>query len=127
MAKRAGQINEETQFVLDYFHQEVPAYVADIGTQIKDIEIRETEGVSRNISLKRAWTLMKELEVVTLPVTKNQHLEGVITTEDIAEAYMDVYDSKILSTAHTVFRNILETLDGSHGELYRGGGSGNSR
>lgn len=113
VAKRAGQINEETQFVLDYFHQEVPAYVADIGTQIKDIEIRETEGVSRNISLKRAWTLMKELEVVTLPVTKNQHLEGVITTEDIAEAYMDVYDSKILSTAHTVFRNILETLDGT--------------
>ena len=92
---------------------ELPGYVNDIGTQVKDIEIRETEGVSREISLKRAWNLMKELNVVTLPVTKHGRLEGVITTEDIAEAYMDVRDSKILSTAHTVFKNIVDTLDGT--------------
>lgn len=110
--KRAGQLNEETQFVLQYFEVEVPDYINDIGTRVKDIEIRETEGISREISLKRAWHLMKELNVVTLPVTKNTRLEGLITTEDIAEAYMDVYDSKILSTAHTSYRNIVDTLDG---------------
>ncbi|MCI8669602.1 MAG: putative manganese-dependent inorganic diphosphatase [Lachnospiraceae bacterium] len=113
VAKRAGQINEETQYVLNYFRQELPDYVSDIGTQVKDIEIRETEGVTRDISLKRAWTLMKEQEVVTLPVTKHGRLEGIITTEDIAEAYMDVHDSKILSTAHTAYRNILDTMDGT--------------
>ncbi|MDE7432026.1 MAG: putative manganese-dependent inorganic diphosphatase [Lachnospiraceae bacterium] len=113
VAKRAGQINEETQFVLNYFEVEVPEYVNDIGTQVKDIEIRETQGVSREISLKRAWHLMKELNVVTLPITKHGRLEGVITTEDIAEAYMDVRDSKILSTAHTAYKNIVDTLDGS--------------
>ena len=113
VAKRAGQINEETQFVLNYFKVDVPAYVNDIGTQVKDIEIRETDGVSREISLKRAWNLMKELNVVTLPVTKHGRLEGVITTEDIAEAYMDVRDSKILSTAHTAFKNIVDTVDGT--------------
>lgn len=110
--KRAGQLNEETQFVLRYFGVPVPAYINDIGTRIKDIEIRETEGVSREISLKRAWNLMKELNVVTLPVTKHDRLEGLITTEDIAEAYMDVHDSKILSTAHTAYKNIIDTLDG---------------
>ncbi len=110
--KRAGQLNEETQFVLRYFGVEVPEYINDIGTRVKDIEIRETEGISREISLKRAWHLMKELNVVTLPVTKNTRLEGLITTEDIAEAYMDVYDSKILSTAHTSYKNIVDTLDG---------------
>ncbi len=113
VAKRAGQINEETQYVLNYFGQELPDYVSDIGTQVKDIEIRETEGVPRDISLKRAWTLMKEQEVVTLPVTKHGRLEGIITTEDIAEAYMDVHDSKIPSTAHTAYRNILDTMDGT--------------
>ena len=113
VAKRAGQINEETQYVLNYFGQELPDYVSDIGTQVKDIEIRETEGVPRDISLKRAWTLMKEQEVVTLPVTKHGRQEGIITTEDIAEAYMDVHDSKILSTAHTAYRNILDTMDGT--------------
>lgn len=112
VAKRAGQINEETQFVLHYFGMEVPEYINDIGTQVKDIEIRETEGVSREISLKRAWNLMKELNVVTLPITKHGRLEGLITTEDIAEAYMDVRDSKILSTAHTAYKNIVDTVDG---------------
>ncbi len=113
VAKRAGQINEETQYVLNYFNQELPDYVSDIRTQVKDIEIRETQGVPRDISLKRAWTLMKELGVVTLPITKHGRLEGLITTEDIAEAYMDVHDSKILSTAHTAYRNILDTVDGT--------------
>lgn len=113
VAKRAGQINEETKYVLKYFHQKLPEYVSDIGTQVKDIEIRETEGVEREISLKRAWSLMKQLEVVTLPITRNGRLEGVITTEDIAEAYMDIHDSKILSTAHTAYRNIVDTLDGT--------------
>lgn len=110
--KRAGQLNEETQFVLNYFGVEMPDYINDIGTRVKDIEIRETSGISREISLKRAWNLMKELNVVTLPVTKHERLEGLITTEDIAEAYMDVHDSKILSTAHTAYRNIVDTLDG---------------
>lgn len=113
VAKRAGQVNEETQFVLDYFNIEIPGYVNDIGTQVKDIEIRETKGVSRKISLKRAWNLMKELNVVTLPITNHGRLEGVITTEDIAEAYMDVRDSKILSTAHTAYSNIVDTVDGT--------------
>lgn len=112
VAKRAGQINEETQFVLNYFNMPVPGYINDIRTSVKDIEIRETEGVSREISLKRAWNLMKELNVVTLPITKHGRLEGLITTEDIAEAYMDVRDSKILATAHTAYRNIVDTLDG---------------
>ena len=36
----------------------------------------------------------------------------MITIGDIATAYMDVYDSKILSTANTQYRNIVETLEG---------------
>lgn len=113
VAKRAGELNEETRYVLDRFNMSVPEYVADVRTQVKDISIRETNGVDRNISLKKAWMLMKELNVVTLPVTKHKRLEGVITTEDIAESYMDVYDSKILSRAHTKYSNIVETLEGS--------------
>lgn len=113
VAKRAGELNEETSFVLRHFQIEAPDYIEDIGIRIKDIEIRETKGVERAISLKKAWSLMKELNVVTLPITKHGRLEGLITTEDIAESYMDVYDSKILSTAHTKFRNIVETLNGT--------------
>lgn len=113
-ARRAGQINEETQYVLKRFGVDAPSYMSDVGTQIKDIEIRETEGVGSNISLKKAWQLMKDKNVVTLPITNNDNnLEGLITIGDIATSYMDVYDSTILSTARTQYKNILETLEGT--------------
>lgn len=69
VAKRAGAVNEETRYVLERFGVEEPPLVSYAGAQIKDINIRKTAGVSNQISLKRAWELMKKLEVVTLPVT----------------------------------------------------------
>lgn len=110
---RAGHLNEETQYVLDHFKVAVPVYLRDVSQQVKDIEIRKTEGVSQDISLKKAWTLMKEAGVVTLPVTNQKNeLEGLITIGDITKSYMEVYDSTVLAMAHTKYRNILETLDG---------------
>ena len=95
--RRAGAINAETRFVLKHFKVDVPELVEDVGTQVKDIEIREIEGVAGSISLKKAYTLMKEKNVVTLPITKEGYLEGLITIGDIATSYMDVYDSSILA------------------------------
>ncbi len=110
--RRAGDINAETRFVLNYFKTDVPELVEDVGTQVKDIQIREIEGVAGSISLKNAYTLMKEKNVVTLPIiTEEGYLEGLITIGDIATSYMDVYDSSILSKAKTSYRNIVETLD----------------
>ena len=86
--RRAGGINAETRFVLNYFKTDVPELVEDVGTQVKDIEIREIEGVDGGISLKNAYTLMKEKNVVTLPiVTEEGYLEGLITIGDIATSY----------------------------------------
>lgn len=112
--KRAGSINAETRYVLDYFHITEPELVTDAGAQIKDISIRKTLGVSSHISLKKAWELMKKLDVVTLPVTNRiGKLEGIIVTKDIATSYMDVYDNRALSNARTQYKNIAETLDGT--------------
>lgn len=112
-ARRAGKVSDETKFVLDYFGVKPPKLLEDIRPQVRDIEYRRTEGVSQTLSLKRAWALMKELNVVTLPVTKGKRLEGVITIGDIANTYMEVYDSTILSAANTRYSNIVETLEGS--------------
>ncbi|MGB8455483.1 MAG: putative manganese-dependent inorganic diphosphatase [Anaerocolumna sp.] len=112
-AKRAGQINSETRFVLERFKIPAPSYLSDIRTQVKDIEIRRTEGVDKGISLKTAWTFMRKNNVVTLPiVNQDSHLEGLITIGDIARSYMDVYDSRILTKAETPCINMLETLEG---------------
>ena len=126
-AKCAGQPNEETKYILDHFKVEAPEYVADVGAQVKDIEIRETPGVSCQISLKTAWEMMKAQNVVTLPIVReNGTLQGLIITGDIATSYMDVYDSKILATARTQYRSIAQTLEGEvivgneHGYFVKG-------
>ena len=112
IACRAGHLNEETQFVMSYFNVETPAYVKDVRTQVRDMEIRMLEGSSQDLSLKNAWSKMRDAEVVTLCVTEGDKLTGIVTTNDIVETYMDVIDPKILSEAKTCYKNIVETLDG---------------
>ncbi len=126
-AKRAGQLNEETKYVLERFDVPAPGYVADVGAQVKDIAIRRTKAISSQVSLKVAWEMMKEQNVVTLPITnRNGLLEGLIITGDIATSYMDVYDNRILAKARTQYKNIAETLEGevvtgnAHGYFVKG-------
>ena len=61
IAKRAGQINEETQYVLNRFQVSAPGYLSSVYTQVRDVEIRKTQGVEESISLKKAWGLMLSL------------------------------------------------------------------
>ena len=113
-AKRAGQISQETQYVLDRFQVDPPGYVPNVAPRVKDMEVRRIPGVSDHISLKKAWNLMRTQNVNTLPIVQEGNtLEGLITISDIAKSYMDVYDNAILSTARTQYKNILETLDGT--------------
>lgn len=111
-AARTGQINQETQYILKFFQVDAPKYISDVMTDVGDMEIRKTKGVSGVTSLKKAWNIMRELAVQTLPITTPEgELQGLITIGDIANAYMDVYDNCILSVANTPYKNILETLE----------------
>ncbi len=112
IACRAGHLNEETQFVLSHFGVDVPAYIKDVRTQVRDMEIRRLDGVSNDLSLKNAWTKMRDADVVTLCATEGGKLAGIVTTNDIVETNMDVIDPHILSQAGTSYSNIVETLDG---------------
>ncbi len=109
---RAGHRNEETHYVLSYFNVPIPRYVTDVQTQVKDIEYRVMEGVSEDISLMKAWQIMRDSHATTLPIVEGDMLKGVITIGDIATAYMEVADNRILAAAGTPYKNILETLEG---------------
>ncbi len=111
---RAGSVNPETEFVLDYFNADAPRLIENVKTQVRDIEIRKTKGAERGISLKTAWERMREEKIVTLPcVTEDGVLEGVITISDITMAYMNLHDSSIMSKAKTKYANILDCLQGT--------------
>jgi manganese-dependent inorganic pyrophosphatase len=112
--RRAGRMNQETEFVLKKFNVEQPRLCMDVNPKIRDVDYREIEGVSGDISLRRAWEMMRDQAIDTLPVTNAEgELEGVITVKDIATANMDLFDTKILAKSHTSYQNILETLNGT--------------
>ena len=113
IAKRAGEVNGETAYVLDKFQVSVPSLLDNVHLQVKDMDIRHIEGVSGHMSIKDAWARMKDENIKTLPVTRGEKLEGLITIGDIATSYMEVYDNNILATARTQYRNIVKTLDGT--------------
>lgn len=112
VAARAGQLSPETSYVLQRFGMRQPTYVNNIGTRVRDMEIRKIPGISEDISMKKAWNLMAELNAVTLPIIDaDNRLNGLITINDIATSYMENQDSTLLAMAKTPYRNILETLE----------------
>lgn len=125
-AKRAGQVNDETAYVLDRFGVEAPKLLTDVRLQVRDLDIHEMQGLKPNASIRDTWERMRQEQAKTLPIVKDDELVGVVSTGDIAKSYMDVYDSEILSKARTQYRNIIKTLDGTmitgneHGYFMRG-------
>ena len=111
--RRAGLINEETAYVLQRFGVDAPPLLQNVKLQVKDIDIHKIDGVDPQMSIKDTWQKMKENNIKTIPVLKDEELVGVISTGDIATSYMDVYDNRVLSAAKTQYRNIIKTLDGT--------------
>ena len=110
-ARRAGKMNQETEFVLKKFGVTPPRMCTDVNPKIRDVDYRQVPGISGSTSLRKAWEIMRDQKIDTLPVTsEDDELQGVITVKDIATANMDLFDTSILAKSRTSYRNILETL-----------------
>ena len=112
-ARRAGQVNEETEFALEYFGVEQPKYMPNVGTQVKNMQIEEVEGAPDDITVRIAWEFMQESGISSLPVMDKENcLEGILSVTDITQYFMDSYTKTILADAKTKYFDIAETLNG---------------
>ena len=112
--RRAGKMNQETEFVLKKFGVKPPRMCTDVNPKIRDVDYREMPGIPGSTSLRKAWEIMRDQKIDTLPITSaDNELEGIITVKDIATANMDVFDTGVLATSRTIYKNILETLGGT--------------
>ena len=112
IACRAGIVNEETKYVLEYFDVEPPQYQDNVQPQIADMDLNLVPGIEGSASIKQAWELMQEEHAKSVPVLAEGKLKGIVTITDIAQSYMDKSDSSVLSRAGTRFASIAETLNG---------------
>ena len=112
--RRAGKMNQETEFVLKKFGVTPQRMCTDVNPKIRDVDYREMPGIPGSTSLRRAWKIMRDQQIDTLSITSaDNELEGIITVKDLATANMDVFDTAVLAKSRTSYKNILETLNGT--------------
>jgi manganese-dependent inorganic pyrophosphatase len=111
-ARRLGEINKETAFILDYFKLPVPPILETVKTQVCDLKIDRAEKLSPNTTIKKAWNIMERSETKTLPVVDdNEKLIGIVSMSDITEKYMDAFNYNAVSAYGTKLDNIMETVN----------------
>ena len=108
---RAGLVNRETQFVLDYFGVPEPRLCTDVSPQLQDVDYRHEPGVLPQLSLRRALLTLRERNVDTLCVVdESNRLQGLVTIRDMSRVNMDLIDENILKHTETTYQNVAETL-----------------
>lgn len=111
VACRLGNVNQETQFILDYFDAEAPKFLNTVKLKVEDLQFDNISPISPDISLKTAWTIMRDKNIKTLPVAdENDHLLGVLSVANLTSCYMDIWDNRILAKSNTTLDNIIDTL-----------------
>ncbi len=109
-----GKINKETEFVLNYFHIQIPELLANVKIQVKDLNYDKVKPFKGEQSIHFAYFFMNENKLRTLPIVDDDgKLLGIITMKDIAMSLINT-DEKSL---YTSYDNIIETLLGK--ELVR--------
>ena len=110
---RAGEINNETRFILEHFGVEEPELEESLEPKVSDVQFRRIEGIDPHISLRRAWEHMRDKNIQTVPVlTKRGKIKGIVTLGDITRFHMEDQDPRALSKASTPYLNIAQTLWG---------------
>lgn len=108
---RLGEINRETEYILKRFHVEKPVLLKSVKQCVEDLEYDKVTVFSKELTLKTAWSLMKQQNLKSAPVLDDHsQLLGLLSTSNIIEGYMDEWDSDILKEANTPIENVIDTL-----------------
>lgn len=104
-----GNLNNETQFVLDYFNQETPKFINDVRSKIKDLKYTKDYYVNESESIYQAYQKMMKASINKIPIVNDsQELIGILSMKDISKNQLsnDIYK------LNTSYNHILEILEG---------------
>lgn len=129
VAARAGALNPETQYVLNYFGVEEPVLIEDMYPRLKDVELIAVPMLNGDTKLREVSHLFTDYGVRCMPVGTPENIEGVVTVTDLAKCFYkelcaQEYDSgsvdysqlldapvKDIMTTSVVAFNSMELLD----------------
>ena len=102
-----GDINKETEFVLNYFNIKKPEYLEDVKLQIKDLNYYKKCYVNQNASLGKTYEYMNDKNITGVPIVDNNNkFIGLLTSKMIGHELINGNFTKL----NTSYNNILEVL-----------------
>jgi len=106
-AVRLGELNKETEFILNHFNVATPPLLTTIKPQVKDLTKVEKELIKETDSIQKALEIMTTENYSSLPVVnKNNKLENMIHISEIANAYLEMSTRDIFFEYETTFENV---------------------
>ena len=111
-AARAGDINPQTSFILDYFNIEPPVYLPNVFSQAKDIMSTDIITVDETTPLKRVIEIFRDKNVQYIPVISKHNIPtGFLSPMDLANMNIGQIEEKTSRTVFTSLANIAATLN----------------
>ena len=107
VARSIGHLNNETKFVLNYFHISAPQYLNDVRVRIKNLKYDKKGMINTNGSIYDAMQLMQEQNISGISIIDdNKKLVGFTSLKDLAK-YLINDDKMIINTC---LDNLLKVL-----------------
>lgn len=112
-ACRLGDINNETNFILNYFNVEAPELLTDVNPTLSDLNLYQPDTIRVDAPLKEVWDFLSASKGSRImPVeNKNGEIEGLISLGDITRLFMNIADEDLGSNYEVLLPNLMKTLE----------------
>lgn len=108
LAARAGDLNPQTEFILNYFNVPAPKFLPDVRPKAREIMSVDVVTVSEHAPFHKVLELMRAQEVRFMPVLDGEgRPKGIVTLMEVAKRYLEAENSIEVTTS---LKNIVETL-----------------
>lgn len=88
-AARAGNINQQTQFVLDYLGVDIPVLVSDVHPRVKDVVTEQVVTIHESEPLSKAIELYHQHHIRMLPVVNDDNqAKGLLQLKRMTEFFL---------------------------------------
>ena len=107
-----GDPSDETKSVLDRFGFQPPKRIYNVFNQIRDLDFARPPVLSTAVTVGRAWDIMQEKNIGTLPVANEDGtLYGVLSRDHVATYHMSLITESYLQEVPLF--NVLSVLEGT--------------
>jgi len=108
---RLGEMNLESEFVLDYFDVETIEAIDNVKIQLKDLEFDKIKALSPEVSIRYTYNYMSDNRIRTQPiVNESNELIGIVTMRDIAMNLISGNYYKIDTSLENVSRDLVAEI-----------------